>query len=802
VLGVVGAFWGLRILFQHVYEREFGINRQFVSAGEVRHCRAPAETIQNLDRGRTMTCFRFSGIATTFCFWLFFLHIPFSYGQPVPATPTAGSASASELVETIAPLEIKLSVEEIRLDVVVLDRNGNPVTDLTAADFEVFQNGARQNVLSSVYIDNQPDVAAKPSTSRKDVRNFPSVPAVDLKREDTRRTIIFVLDDISMSFENGYYAKMALRNFVEKQMQIGDMVAILRTGYGNSALNMFLSDKNQLLARIDAMRLERANQPLPEDFHLHRIYGNQLSTLSYSLRALKDMPGRKILIMMSAYPTLRTNPNDSRRCFYTLYNERFFRLADDAMRAGVIVNFLNIDGLYRQIRENVGAAAAFYAGGTSIIGADASINLEHIREEARYLALHGTRESVRLLQNMYPWLQEEAKKQHPMNALNPLPIRTGGVLLENSNFFLEGIGRETESLMRGYYLISYAPPPGTFSTDDKEIYNQIRVNVRRRNVQVHTRAGFFNRLESGTPDGPPAHPLQTAIFSPFLHADLDVNIAAGYIRDAKAGYHIRSWIHLDPKDVKIVETEDGGARIEFEAVCLTSDINGFVQDFVHAKYTFNIAPENKAENLAWIQRHGIRFAMLLPVKIPGSYYVRVAVEDVESGKVGSAYQFVEIPDVGRRGLELSNIFIITSNEDLNWLRSEVTAESGAGLFFPAFQTEEVRSPALRTYTIGDSLIILAMLYNAEENAVADSEIEMQFVLYKDGSEFLRSSKPINQVGRSVTGNLDGIPLLLELTMGTDIPPGDYVLQFDVTDKRNSRRPEGSASQAISFAVVK
>jgi len=69
----------------------------------------------------------------------------------------------------------------------VLDRQGNPVTDLTAKDFEVFQNGARQNILSGVYIDNQSGIAAKPSTSRKDARN-PALPlpASDLQREDTR----------------------------------------------------------------------------------------------------------------------------------------------------------------------------------------------------------------------------------------------------------------------------------------------------------------------------------------------------------------------------------------------------------------------------------------------------------------------------------------------------------------------------------------------------------------------------------------------------------------------------------------
>jgi hypothetical protein len=382
------------------------------------------------------------------------------------------------------------------------------------------------------------------------------------------------------------------------------------------------------------------------------------------------------------------------------------------------------------------------------------------------------------------------------NLTNPLPARTGGITIENRNFFLDGIDRDVDNLMKGYYLITYEPPPGTLSSGDKEIFNQIKVNVRRRNMQVHTRDGFYTSLEQEkNADRPAAHPLQNAIFSPFLYSDINVNIAAGYVRDAKAGYLVRSWIHLDPKDVTITETEDGGALIDLETACLTSDISGNVHDFVHAKYTFNVEPEKKAENLAWIQKHGIRFAMLIPVKRPGSYYVRVAAHDTESGKVGSAYQYMEIPDLDRKGLALSSAFMITSDDDLNWLISDATE----GVFSPVFQAEEVLSPALGTYTLGNRLQTMAMVYNAGEKAIAGAEIEMKLILHKDGEEFVNSRpRPVSPLA---AGNLDGIPIMLTLTGGTDLPPGDYLLQLVITDKNNSKRQEGTASQTLSFTIM-
>ena len=254
---------------------------------------------------------------------------------------------------------------------------------------------------------------------------------------------------------------------------------------------------------------------------------------------------------------------------------------------------------------------------------------------------------------------------------------------------------------------------------------------------------------------------------------------------------MRSWIHLDPANVKIVETEEG-ARIALEAICLTSDINGKIEDTKSVEFSLS------GLNTDWIQRHGIRLSLILPVKKPGSYYVRISIKDAETGKVGSAYQFLEVPDLKKKGSALSNAFMITSADDLNWmLRSNTAKDIEGGLFFPMFQGEEARSPALRTYKPGDVLHTLAMLYNTDAKAVERSEIETQTILYKDGREY-RRGEPV-PVSMETIENLEGIPILRRFVLGSDMPPGDYVLQLVVTDK-NSRSNE-VASQTLGFKVV-
>ena len=97
---------------------------------------------------------------------------------------------------------------------------------------------------------------------------------------------------------------------------------------------------------------------LKRRLHLYRVYDGQLSTISYGIRALKDMPGRKSLIMLTEETKIFKSPksdiymtsaqllrDDAGVDFTPLYSGRFDRLTDDALRAGVVVNFLNIKGL-------------------------------------------------------------------------------------------------------------------------------------------------------------------------------------------------------------------------------------------------------------------------------------------------------------------------------------------------------------------------------------------------------------------------------------------------------------------------
>ena len=151
---------------------------------------------------------------------------------------------------------LRVTVNLVQVDAVVTDSKGKQVTNLTAGDFQIFQDGKSQKITHFSYISTAaptpPPIAPKPAVPA--VRGTPAPPAMRLRPDQVRRTIALVVDDLGLSFESMAQVRGALKKFVDQQMQPGDLVAIIRTGAGMGALQEFTSDKRMLYAAIDRVK--------------------------------------------------------------------------------------------------------------------------------------------------------------------------------------------------------------------------------------------------------------------------------------------------------------------------------------------------------------------------------------------------------------------------------------------------------------------------------------------------------------------------------------------------------------------
>jgi len=168
------------------------------------------------------------------------------------------------------------------------------------------------------------------------------------------------------------------------------------------------------------------------------------------------------------------------------------------------------------------------------------------------------------------------------------------------------------------------------------------------------------------------------------------------------------------------------------------------------------------------------------MKKTGPYHMRAVVRDATSQKLGSAMQFVEIPDLKNGRLALSGIVM-------------TAAQSSAGT---NTQEDIDGTPAVRIFKAGSAIYYAYEIMNARADGGARSQLETQIRIYRDGQAiYALPESPLNIDGqqnskRYVVGGR------MELKK---IPPGTYVMQIIVSDTLRKDK-SGIAAQALDFEV--
>jgi VWFA-related protein len=196
-----------------------------------------------------------------------------AFGQTIPPRQNQRPPPPPRLEERDV---VSVSTNLVQVDATVLDKDGNIVTGLTADDFEIYENNKKQPITNFSSVELQRDKLSVTTITPKSNKKAPTVPPMPttLRRDQVRRTVALVVDDLGLSFGSVDSVRSALKKFVDEQMQPGDVVAIIRTGSGVGVLQQFTSDKRVLYAAIKRVRWSNngrggidAFQPVnPSDF--------------------------------------------------------------------------------------------------------------------------------------------------------------------------------------------------------------------------------------------------------------------------------------------------------------------------------------------------------------------------------------------------------------------------------------------------------------------------------------------------------------------------------------------------------
>lgn len=693
---------------------------------------------------------------------------------------------------------VKISTNLIQVDVTVTDKSGNAVRDLRPDEIEIYENGKLQKVNNFSFVPGNrttTDEAARLAKENKKTTPSVILPSGPVRPEQVRRTIALVVDDLNLSFGSTAWVQDALKKFVNEQMQDGDLVAIIRTGAGVGALQQFTSDKRQLMAAIERVRFNMAGSanlayfnPLntsvtqqlntadtedpgaaPTQFDINvnnetadrdaleknlnefreNIFANgTLGALNFVVRGMKELPGRKSVVLISDGLPLLTRDGSGRPELSRIYTS-LKRLIDFANRSSVVFYTIHAPGLVVPM-----FSADEDLSGVARIGGENRVT--NIKE--RVDKINDDQEGLRYIAD-----------------------ETGGLAYFNQNDIGRGIRRVLDD--QSYYLVGYEPDDEVFNAKQSK-FNKLEIKVKRPGTNVRYRSGFFGIAEEqlAKPKLSVTDTLIEALTSPFGKNEIAVRMNAIFAGDEKQGAFVRSFINVDAATLTFTKDKTGKFySTSFDIVAITFGDNGKILDERSKNFTITLDQQQYDK----FQERGLVTSFSLPIKNPGGYQVRLALRDVATDRVGSANQYVEIPNLKKDKLSISGMVLENVSTSI-WNRIRMLpASESSGEADPQWDT------AVRQFRRGSVMRFAYQVYNAR-----DGKLVQRLTLFTGGKvAFQGPAVPVTNL-RTETPKSSAASGALFL--GDNLTPGDYILQVDVTDQSGKA---SMATQFIQFEIV-
>jgi VWFA-related protein len=172
----------------------------------------------------------------------------------------AAGLSAQTPAPTQEKPTFKVSVDMVTNDIMVRDAQGNFVPDLTKEDFEVFEDGVKQDVVSMTlsHGGRVTNVLAAPAAPTPEgIILPPARPKTDV----SGRIFLFFVDDLHLQFHNTGRVRELFKKISKQLVHDGDMFGIVSSGPSSIAIDMTY-DKTRL---DEAIKKMAGNELKPSD---------------------------------------------------------------------------------------------------------------------------------------------------------------------------------------------------------------------------------------------------------------------------------------------------------------------------------------------------------------------------------------------------------------------------------------------------------------------------------------------------------------------------------------------------------
>lgn len=664
---------------------------------------------------------------------------------------------------------IRISTQLVQTNVVVVDKNEQIVPDLKLDDFELYDNGRKQDLkfMEFVSIDTgRRTEGTAPRTTPRIETESSGIAAKDLKR-----VIAFVIDDLTIPDADVATVRDLLLDFVNNKMQDGDLVAIVRTVGGKGLLQQFTGDR-QLLRRsiaqlnvithalkadnrdpsgfttiptpvggegVDLSETGTEDISGPED-DVNRLFRglSALTTANFIIDSLRSIPGYKNLFIISGgIPIFETVSSGTS---YSNVSYLLNRLADNAIRSGVAVNTLDPRGL-KATPGVVGFNET--PAGSGLSGEDPTFG-------------RGGAQNQMVFGNPLAGGAEHL-------GLSTVAETTGGVSIINTNNF-KGALDKVLARSRGYYTLAYTPSE---KFDNK--FHKIEVKLKRSGLKTYTQTGYVAREEGKSNAAvTKEEQIAAAARSPLARRDIDVTPTVMLKMQPTKVSVVDIHMLIDAQKLHFTQNAEGKYETTFDVVGFVFDQLGKLRGGFSDTVKSNLTGDNYQRAL----REGLTYQATTELP-PGYFQVRAVVREESSGSVGTFSKYLEIPDLKNGRLAMGSIFIIAMDDAAKNLGTPMLAA--------------------RRLTRKQDLRYAVMIHNAK---------------LKDGKPQLMSKAIISQAGNIVyqeaeqpvgVSNPAQIVKIGELGL-SKVKPGKYFLTVNITDL-NADKKYSKVSRTVDFTIT-
>ena len=534
----------------------------------------------------------------------------------------------------------------ISVDVIVRDKSGAIVRGLTAADFEIREDGRPQEVSSFSFEEVSDKVVpalqsadllggvearlaedtnrtATPGAATKEPTDAAPAPMTS-EMLAGRRLITLVFDISSMQPEDVQRAVDAARKYIDEKMSPADLVAVATVGSTLSVLTDFTADRGRVasalgtLAYTDGTATEapaastaatdEAAAAIEEtavaDAAELDMFNNdvRLRALKTLAEALSPIEQKKAILYFSA--GMQRSGQDNQVELRSAINA--------AVRANVAIYPIDTRGLQAVVpggdaRQASGRGQSLFSG-------------------------RGVQ-------------QQFAQLASSQDTLTALAADTGGRAFTDSNDFGEAFARVQRD-MSAYYLVGYS---STNAAKDGR-FRRIQVRVKPNGMRVEARAGYYaDRDFTHTSRNDREAQLEEQMFAAVSATDLPVMVTGAWFRLAADKYYVPVALTVPGSAVPVANDKD----------LVSLDVLGMVRDernFPVGRFRETLKlPPGAGKTLAGKQVL-YQSGVTLP---PGRFSVKVVVRENTTGRVGSFEAPIVVPELKHAAMKVSSVVLST-----------------------------------------------------------------------------------------------------------------------------------------------